>query len=360
MMLSLKDREWGELMLSSVFSILSTSSGIDKKRLIIRDSNENYLYITRIDRNNGVDGCVCEQPGYKADAGNCITIGLDTQTAFYQSAKFYTGQNIQILRNRYLNDKNAKFALPLLKKLLAIFNWGSFGATLARLRRSKILLCINSDNAPDWQFMEQYIHEREQLQLKEYIANAEKILAEIGNVETVLPLKEKEWKPFVLSSIFKLETGKGKGLNHLTQTPNGISYLGATNRNNGVLCYVKPEEKLIQQGNGIAFIRNGEGSIGYSVYKSEQFIASSDITIGYSDKLNRYTGLFITTIADTVRKKYNFNYKRSEKRLSKEYLNLPINDLKEPDWEYMEQYVKQITMKKIKAYLTYKNKECEA
>jgi len=353
-MLNLKDREWGEFSLSSVFSIQSTSSSIDKINLVI--GNGDYPYITRTDRNNGVDSLVCEQKAYITDAGNCLTIGLDTQTAFYQPAKFYTGQNIQILRNDKLNDINAKFVLPLLKNLLTIFNWGSSGATLTRLRRSKILLPIDCDNNPDWQFMEDYVCEREQIQLIEYFAHADRVLYEIGEIENVLPLKEKEWKPFVLSSVFTLETGKSKGLNHLTQTHNGVSYLGATNRNNGVICYVKPNDKLIQQGNGIAFIRNGEGSIGYSVYKAEPFIASSDLTIGYSNKLNRYTGLFITTIADTVRGKYSFNYKRSEKRLSKEFLQLPTDNDGEPDWEYMENYAKSIVKQQLEAYLSFKGK----
>lgn len=44
---------------------------------------------------------VTEQPlHYKVDEGNVITIGLDTQTVFYQPASFYTGQNIQNYKTR--------------------------------------------------------------------------------------------------------------------------------------------------------------------------------------------------------------------------------------------------------------------
>jgi hypothetical protein len=173
-MLNLKSLEWREFQLSSVFSICSTSSSIDKIKLI--GGIGDYPYITRTDRNNGIDSFVCEQHNYVTDAGNCITVGLDTQTAFYQAMEFYTGQNIQILRSDKLNSNNAKFVLPLLKNLLSIFNWGSSGATLTRLRRSKILLPLGSDNAPDWKFMADYIFEREQLQINEYIAYTKKTL----------------------------------------------------------------------------------------------------------------------------------------------------------------------------------------
>ena len=129
----------------------------------------------------------------------------------------------------------------------------------------------------------------------------------------------------MIGDLFTLIPGKGRGANHLEPDTEGISYLGATNRNNAVLDFVKPEEGLVQKGNCIAFIRNGEGSMGYAVYKAEDFIATSDITLGYAPFLNRYTGTFITTAADQVRGKYSYNYKRSDTRLKKEMIQLPVD-----------------------------------
>ena len=74
---------------------------------------------------------------------------------------------------------------------------------------------------------------------------------------------------------FEFKKKSSKGLNYLEKNDKGISYLGATNRNNGVLEFVKDDEKLKYKGNCIAFIRNGEGSMGYAVYKKEDFIATS-------------------------------------------------------------------------------------
>jgi len=161
-----KQNVWSEFSLSSIFDISSTSSSIDKINLV-KDSG-NLPYITRTERNNGVDSFVCEQPNYICDKGNCITIGLDTQTAFYQPSEFYTGQNIQILRNEHLNTHTANFILPLLRNLLTIFNWGSSGATLTRLRRSKIMLPAEG-NKPDWGYMENYAKSIMQQKLNEYL-----------------------------------------------------------------------------------------------------------------------------------------------------------------------------------------------
>ena len=173
-------------------------------------------------------------------------------------------------------------------------------------------------------------------------------------------LTEKIWRPFLVGELFRLEPGKAKGLNHLEQDERGIPYLGATNRNNAVLAFVRPVEKLIQRGNCIAFIRNGEGSVGYSVYKQEDFIATSDITCGYADFLNKYVGLFITTVADKVRGKYNFNYKRSGTRLKKERLMLPVNDDGSPNFVFMENYVRAVEGKLLQRYRDFAQEKFSA
>ena len=151
----LNQKRWRTFNLIDVFSIHATSSGIDKNKLDL--TTGEFPYVTRTDRNNGIQCYVCEQPSYKLDAGNCITVGLDTQTAFYQPKAFYTGQNIQILRNDHLNEYVAQFLLPCLKKTLSVFSWGGNGATLTRLRRSKIQLPVNDDGEPDFDYMAAYM-----------------------------------------------------------------------------------------------------------------------------------------------------------------------------------------------------------
>lgn len=162
-----------------------------------------------------------------------------------------------------------------------------------------------------------------------------------------LKLTDREWKGFRVEDLFYFENKPSKGLNHLKQRDDGVNYVGATNRNNGVLAYVEANQKVIYKGNAIAFIRNGEGSMGYSVYKAEDFVATQDISVGYNENLNRYIGLFIVAVADKVRGKYNFGYKRNQKRLNKETLQLPINSDGLPDWQFMEDFIKQKEQKQI-------------
>ncbi len=91
-MLHLNDREWKEYFIAGdkgIFTIKATKSGIDKNKLM-SDTVEDIPYITRSEANNGVSMFVSKKQNdkYKLDSGNVITIGLDTQTVFYQPYDF--------------------------------------------------------------------------------------------------------------------------------------------------------------------------------------------------------------------------------------------------------------------------------
>lgn len=161
-----------------------------------------------------------------------------------------------------------------------------------------------------------------------------------------------------------MSIGKGHGLTHLTKVDSGgINYIGATNRNNGVLCYVAEDDdskKLIQKGNCIGFIKNGDGSAGYAIYKEEPFISTSDVIFGYAKWLNRWTGLFFVTAQDMIQSKYSHGYKRTIYHLSGDKVMLPVNDLGEPDFDFMERYARNLMAEKYRQYLDYlRKRKCD-
>lgn len=282
--------------------------------------------------------------------GNLISVDMFGQ-AFFHPYKFYCASHGRVNLLKPIEDLDAKPLQFICVSINTATN-GKFSynqmCSSKRIARLPILLPVNDADEPDYEYMEAYISNIEEKILESY-----RDYVQVAEAAQVSPLNEKIWRPFFVGDLFKLETGKSKGLNHLKEDEHGISYLGATNRNNGVLAFVNPVENLIQRGNCIAFIRNGEGSIGYSVYKREDFIATSDITCGYADFLNEYIGLFITTVADKVRGKYNFNYKRSDTRLRREKLMLPVTDDGNPDFDYMDAYIRNETAKIYRRYLAY-------
>ena len=60
------------------------------------------------------------------------------------------------------------FIAPLLKIQMQKFNWGSNGATLSRLKALKIMLPVDENGDPDWEYMEKYMRRQENLLLRKY------------------------------------------------------------------------------------------------------------------------------------------------------------------------------------------------
>ena len=172
-------------------------------------------------------------------------------------------------------------------------------------------------------------------------------------------LNSKTWKPFLLKNLFTFDAGKCSQSNRLQKMENGIPYIAATNRNNGVADFVKPVEKFISKGNALAFVCDGEGSMGYSFYKFENSIATSNIIFGYSPNINKYTASFMSTVADKVRGKYSYNYKRRFLRLQRETLMLPVDEKGEPDYFYMENFMRRIEKNLLKLYRDYINRRLD-
>ena len=223
----LSDVEWGEFFIGGregIFDIRTTKSGIDKNKLNMQ--NGHIPYITRSEIDNGINLFITDDQNHKysKDRGNVITIGLDTQTCFYQKNNFYTGQNIQVLSNDKLNKSIAMFIIPLIKIQMKKFNWGGNGATLTRLNHTKLMLPVDKCKDPNWHFMEEYIKERENKRrndLKEYYKS--RLLDLVINPDV---LTDVEWGEFFLGNIFTIDTKPSRGVNHLNRDEkNGVSML---------------------------------------------------------------------------------------------------------------------------------------
>lgn len=63
----LTQHKWQAFVLDEIFDIRSTKSSIDKKNLV--NLVGTIPYITRSDKNNGIDMFIGEQPKYKKTRG---------------------------------------------------------------------------------------------------------------------------------------------------------------------------------------------------------------------------------------------------------------------------------------------------
>lgn len=171
---ALDEKEWNKFRAfgaGGLFKIATTNSSIDGIRIIDGDVKD-IPYVTRTDADNGIARFVSDKNlSYGSDNAGCITVGLDTQTAFWQPHLFVTGQNIQVITGHQLNAWIAQFLIPLFKsQMKAKLNWGGNGATLGRMKRLELMLPIDDNGEPDYAYMEQYAKNMMLRKYEQYLA----------------------------------------------------------------------------------------------------------------------------------------------------------------------------------------------
>ena len=347
-MLNLNDRKWKAFFIWEIFSLESTSSSIDGNKL--NNEQGDIPYLTRTDLNNGYKLFVGEQDvKYKKDTGNCITIGLHTQTAFYQPHPFYTGQNVQILKSNKLNKYNAKFFIPLLHNAMIALNWGGNGATLGRLKKKKIVVPINDDGKPDFDFMEQYIKERENKLKQKYLQFIGNDFQTGGGFPS---LDNKAWGEFCIGTIFTVTRPSARSERDYKK--GNSPFIASGNFNNGVIRCCEPHaDEPLDKGNCIT-VSPVDGS---AFYQQSDFLgrggAGSSVLLLYCDNINKYSGLFLARLIRQTCSKYSYGKMGNQDSIKREKILLPITDDGHPDFIYMEQYIRAVMYQKYKSYLEY-------
>src|SRR5699024_9416776 len=209
----MSDRKWKEFQVggkNGLFRVKSSVSEIDMKNLNLEGGS--VPYITRSNINNGISRYVAkEQGGYLKNKGNVITIGLDTQTVFYQPKDFFTGQNIQVIEHDRMSRDVANFLISLFKVQMRKFNWGGNGATLKRLNALKIMLPVDKNGDPDWDYIEYEggrVYKEKIGKVLKYVRQKQKKLEEDQRILNKLDLVESKWKPFKLEDVATILSGR--------------------------------------------------------------------------------------------------------------------------------------------------------
>ena len=350
-MLSLKDREWGTIKLDNLFQI---HTGGDL--IISRIEKGNIPIISHSKINNGVAEYTNHIKGRKLfDSSKSISLAdRGNFCAYVQKTDFYIGTRVKALVAKFkeANREILAFICTLINSQSIRFSYGNNATDYTG--KITILIPLIKRNEPDWRFMENYIKEREQIQLVEYIAHANKMFAEISDTKIPVQLKEKEWKPFQFNSIFS-EIKRGKRLKKSDHKAGKQPYISSTATNNGVDGFVSNVDRVRKFKDCLTIANSG--SVGSTFYHKYEFVASDHVTQLKNVDFNEYIYLFLLPIISRLEEKYSFNREINDTRINKEVLLLPIDEYGNPDWHYMEQFAKLIVAEKIKLYLDYSNRK---
>lgn len=355
MMQSLEKKAWKKFEVfgeNGFLHIVATSSSVDSIRL--KEGSENIVpYITRSDLQNGVTRFVStDNYQFGSDEGGCITVGLDTQTAFYQPHRFITGQNIHIVTGALLDKNTALFYITILRnQMKAKFNWGGNGATLGRMERLEALLPVNESDEIDIQFVKNYSRNTLSVMGKRYRLWLESRLVDLGDVTEIEGLSRKKWRPIPIIKMFRLVRGKEGNMARLLK--GRIPLVSARNTNNGLKGFIENPKKIIA-GHCITLNNDGDGGAGLAYYQPSKMALDTHVTALFPKyAMSEFTMLFISKCLSGLHEFFGHGLSISNKRAEKIKIMLPINVNNEPDYIFMEHYVKNAMIKKYRQYLDF-------
>lgn len=162
-------------------------------------------------------------------------------------------------------------------------------------------------------------------------------------------MNTKIWKWFCISDLFDKPY---KGLAYSAQDlmtcdfnhKNAIRYVTRTDTNNGLKGYVVNENfSNIENGNAIT-IGDTTSTI---YYQAKEFICGDHIVILRSKFLNEIRGLFITSLLNKERYRYNYGRAFKKELIRSTKIKLPIDEECNPDWQWIEDYVKKTLVPKL-------------
>ena len=273
--------------------------------------------------NNGVVGRVRRNPNTKLYPKGSITVPLKgtVLNAFVQVEDFHCAHQVAVLCSKEefnMNEAQKLFYALCVRKNKYKYNYGRQAD-----KTFKSLLVPRIEDAPG------FIHDID----LNYFNDA----ATPFHPKLNLDLNSQLWKWFRLDELFNLR--KGKRLTKANMTKGNVPFVGAISSNNGHREHVG--QKPIHSGGTITV--NYNGSVAESFYQASPFWASDDVNVLYPKfAMNQYIALFFVTVIRMEKYRFNYGRKWHKDRMSKSNIKLPIDTSGNPDWQFMEDYIKSL------------------
>ena len=150
------------------------------------------------------------------------------------------------------------------------------------------------------------------------------------------------WKKFTIGDIFSIERGR----RHKAQDriDGDFPFYSASSENNGIIQYIS---------NPISFYSNAIVVTIFcdAFYAKGEFSASDDTTILKNSNMSELAANFVCVSIKANKTKYDFKHKAFSGSIEKDTIKLPARKNSqgefEPDWKYMEDYMKNIEKQAI-------------
>ena len=255
-------------------------------------------------------------------------------TVFFEASRASLDMKVHCLKplNIELNERVASFLVTMIKVALGSIEYSDQISSTV-LPSLELMLPVDASGEPDWAYMDEY--------MSAVMGESEASLENMGKVEKEFhPANASDWCQFSIGSLFEIE--KGTRLTRAAMIEGDTPFIGATLENNGITARVG-NIGHVHPGGLMTVAYNGQKATGKAFYQPISFWASDDVNVLYPKfSLTENIALFLAPLFWEAGRPYSFGDKWGKDVMESDYLTLPANASGEPDWDYMDKYMRTI------------------
>lgn len=308
--------------------------------------------ITVTGSNNGIFGfydyCGKNIADYRV-FNNFVSVSF-LGTVFYQEGDATLDMKVHCLKPKgiTLNKYTGRFLVGAIRASLRESTY-SDQISSSILPEMSIKLPATPDGAPDWAYMESYM-----ASLETKVADSLTLLQAAKDAEKK-KVDTREWREFRVGELFDIKRPAARSKKKYCEGE--INYVSSGAFNNGVANKLMPLPNELLDRGGCITVSPLDGS---SFYQEEDFLgrggSGASILILYNSHLNRNNALFICSVIRSSANGFGYTDLLNGENLKSLTIKLPMDKTGQPDWAYMEEYMRKVE-EKAKNVLNYFEKD---
>lgn len=330
--------KWGGFKVGDLFEIK-----LSKNDLKIEECNTGSTpLISAGNENNGIVGYINKED-FEVFPANSITVDMFGKV-FVQTKDFCAVSHgrVNILIPKYTLSLPTLFFIVsvLQKEIKDKFDFANM-CTSKKISKQNILLPIIFSGSPDWQYMEDY--------MKEITKLAAKRVEKLKGDKTQAKIDTSKWGKFRVGDLFEIKPTKSYKMCNADLLDGGNTPVVVNSAfNNGIGGFTTQEPT--EKGGIITFSDTVDANTIF--YQEKPFAGYSHVQGVYpvgewANEWDKYSLLFFASCFKSTALRYGFDYSNKFRRdvaLELKVL-LPQTPDHTPDFDYMENYMKNLTEK---------------
>ncbi|GHU43553.1 hypothetical protein FACS1894190_14170 [Spirochaetia bacterium] len=288
------------------------------------DTSSEINFVARTSENNGVVAQIKTMNISPFPAGYVtVALGGSVLSSFVQNKPFYTGFHVMALQPKIdMSLEEKLFYCHCIKMNAYRYQYGR--------QANKTLKNLELPELPHW--------------LKIYNIDYSRITTQIQKKD--LPFDVNNWHRFKLRDIFDYKRGKGITKDEIENYQGMIPCVQSGEMNNGIIGYMNSE---LQNDRFHTYIvapflslaRSGTSGC-VNIQNKNSYVGDSAIALKLKGKENIYLYLFLETILNLEKNRYTYGRKVVIEKYIEKYISLPSDKYGNPDWDFMESYIKAL------------------